>query len=196
MNKGKPIECHVKQMKETTCCIPETGNNVRKENVSHFVPSLIKSLHMSFNQSVTLCTWRFSLCSVSFFSSAWSLPGKTLHPHGERGGEKDLLVLCKLLKSIYFIFPFLQTSANCCSSLLKETSAVPGLLSPMWKNVYRLEALGVLIFKDFSCKPFKAWAKISGKGNFSSCAWFLPPPPPSRAIRVGLCKWVSSLAKM
>lgn len=36
--------------------IPETGKNMHKENVSHSAPSLIKSCHMNFNQSVNLST--------------------------------------------------------------------------------------------------------------------------------------------
>lgn len=90
--RGSQLTCHVEGMKETTHCFPETGNNVHKErNISHFVPSVIKSHCMSGYQSVTLSTWCFSLCSVSFFSSAWSLPGKTLLFHWGRGGERDLL---------------------------------------------------------------------------------------------------------
>lgn len=87
--RGTQLTCCVVQMKETTHCIPETGNNVHKErNVSRFVPSVIKIHHMSCNQSVTLSTWCFSLCSVSFFSFACSLPSKTLQFHRERRGRK------------------------------------------------------------------------------------------------------------
>lgn len=55
MNKGKPVELPCCR-NETTRCIPETGNNVHKGNVPCFVLSVIKSHHMSFNQSVTLAT--------------------------------------------------------------------------------------------------------------------------------------------
>lgn len=90
--RGSQLTFHVLQRKEITHCIPETGSNVNKErNASRFVPSVIRSHHMSGNQPVTLSTRCFSLCSVSCFSSAWSLPGKTLQFHWERGGERDPL---------------------------------------------------------------------------------------------------------
>jgi hypothetical protein len=161
-------------------CIPETGNNVHKErHVSRFVPLVTKSHHMNCNQSVTLSTY-FSLCSLSFALSVLCL-GRHYSSTGKEGKKKICLVLLKLLKNIYFFFLFLQTTANCCSSPLKETLGHTCSFISCVENVHRLETLWVLIFKDFSCKLFKTWAKVSGIGNFSSWAWVLPPPQSSRA---------------
>lgn len=129
--RGSQLTCHVGGMNETNTLFPETGSNVHKErNVSHFVPSVIKSLAWVVI-SLQLYSRGASAFVLSVFSSAWE---DFIIPWGKRRGKEICLVLFKLLKNICFIFLFLQTTADCYSSPLKEPLAVPALSSPVWKK--------------------------------------------------------------
>ena len=146
MTKGKSTElpCWGNERDKHTVFQKQEAMSIKKETFPHFVPSVIKSL-AGVVISLQFYSRDASAFVLSVFSSAWE---EFIIPLGKWRGKEICLILFKLLKNICFIFLFLQSTANCYSSPLKETLAVPALSSPVWKNVYPPESLS-LNFQGF-----------------------------------------------
>lgn len=171
--RGNQLTCHVEiERDKHTVFQKQEAVSIKKESVSHFVPSVIKSL-----AGAVIRLQLYSRDASAFvLSLSFPLPGKTLSFHWGSGGERSAWYYLSFFKEYLLYFSFTTDHSQ---------------LLPIWKKLwlYLLFHLlcgkmsinqnpWVLIFKDFSCKPFKTWARVSGKVTLVAESDFYPASSP------------------